>query len=267
MSVRILKGDAVQILRTLSDQSFDAVIADPPYSSGGFTRSDRSSDPADKYVQSGTEIVRASFSGDNRDARSWCFWCALWISECLRVVREGGYFLMFTDWRQLPLASDAMQAGGFVWRGIVAWDKTEGARAPHTGYFRHQCEYVVWGSRGTLRPAAHGGPWPGCIRASVKQSEKVHMTGKPLELMARLVEATVPPGGSVLDPFAGSGSTGLAADRVGRHATLIELEPHYVRLAEGRIRGDFPMFADVDVGMGDVGAVATPGIERTGDEP
>ena len=246
--VKIIKGDALEELQKLESESFDAVIADPPYSSGGFTRSDRSADPEDKYVHTGTQLVRESFSGDNRDGRSWCFWVTLWISECLRLVKEGGYLLMFTDWRQLPLASDALQAGGFVWRGVIAWDKGEGARAPHRGYFRHQCEFVVWGTRGTSRPASHGGPWLGCIKCHVKTSEKLHITGKPLELMAYLVEAVVPPGGNVLDPFAGSGSTGLAADRLGRNATLIEISEGWADLAWKRIKGDCPMFVEMEGG-------------------
>jgi hypothetical protein len=42
------------------------------------------------------------------------------------------------------MLTDVMQAGGFVWRGVIPWDKTESSRAPHTGYFRHQCEYIVY---------------------------------------------------------------------------------------------------------------------------
>lgn len=142
--------------------------------------------------------------------------------------------LMFTDWRQLPLASDALQAGGFIWRGIISWDKTRSARAPHKGYFRHQCEYIVWGTKGVSIAADWGGPWPGSYTIPVKQADKHHMAGKPTDLMAQLVECC-PPGGTVLDPFMGSGTAGVACVQTGRSFIGIEIDPTYYAIAERRI--------------------------------
>jgi site-specific DNA-methyltransferase (adenine-specific) len=236
--VTLYRGDMIEVLPYLETASVDGLITDPPYSSGGFTRSDRSEDPSKKYVQNGTHIVRGTFSGDNRDGRSWRYWIALWLSETTRVVRPGGYCLLFTDWRQLPLCTDAIQAGGFVWRGIVAWDKGRGARAPHKGYFRHQCEYVVWGSNGPLAIATHDGPYDGCVSIPVVQSDKHHMTGKPTELMSQLVR-TIPPGGTVLDPFMGSGTTGVSCVRMRRKFIGIEKDSAYFDVAVKRIEAAF----------------------------
>lgn len=233
-AVTLYHGDCLDIMRALPSGIVDAVITDPPYSSGGFTRSDRNADPHNKYVQGGTEIIRASFSGDNRDGRSWCYWMALWLSEAFRVLKTGGYAMTFCDWRQLPLASDALQSGGFVWRGLLAWDKTEGARAPHTGYFRHQCEYVVWGTKGPCNPSPHGGPWPGYFRQATLQADKHHLTGKPTPVVRELVKA-VPPGGLVLDPFMGSGTTGVACVQIGRRFIGIELDAGYFDITRHRI--------------------------------
>ena len=94
---QIIHGDCLEILKSLPDESVDAVITDPPYSSGGMTHSERVKDPAEKYVQTGTKIVRPSFVGDNKDARSWLHWCILWLTECYRVTNKGGYILMFSD--------------------------------------------------------------------------------------------------------------------------------------------------------------------------
>ncbi|MEO6810977.1 MAG: DNA methyltransferase, partial [Isosphaeraceae bacterium] len=168
-SSRLYLGDCLDVMRGLPDASVDAVVTDPPYSSGGFTRADRMSGTDTKYVRSNTATIRPNFSGDTRDQRSWLAWCSIWLAECRRIVKPGGYALVFTDWRQLPTLTDAFQCGGFQWRGLIAWDKTNGARAPHTGYFRHQCEYIVWGSNGPLGKSDYGGPWPGCVRVSVKQ--------------------------------------------------------------------------------------------------
>jgi site-specific DNA-methyltransferase (adenine-specific) len=197
-------------------------------------RGDRMASVANKYAQRGDALGRAGFSGDNRDQRGWAFWVMMWLGECRRVLRPGGYALVFTDWRMLPTLTDAFQGGGLVWRGIVAWDKGRGARAPHKGYFKHQCEYVVWGSSGPLPAATHGGPWDGCITETVKQADKHHITGKPTALMCELV-CVVPPGGIVLDPFMGSGTTGVACVQTGRRFIGIEIGEEYFAIAERRI--------------------------------
>ena len=74
---------------------------------------------------------------------------------------------------------------------------------------------------------------------------EAHFATFPPALIEPCVLAGCPNGGTVLDPFGGAGTTGLVADRLGRDAILIELNPEYANIAERRIRGDAPMFADV----------------------
>jgi site-specific DNA-methyltransferase (adenine-specific) len=233
----LYQGDCLEILPSLTDP-IDALITDPPYSSGGMVRGDRTNQStAAKYVRSGTALDaehNIDFFGDNRDARSWGYWMTLWLSAAQPKLKPGAYVMCFTDWRQLPMLTDVLQAGGFVWRGVVPWDKTESSRAPHTGYFRHQCEYVVWGSNGPLPASSHGGPWPGLVRERVDHRAKLHMTGKPVALMGELVKC-VPPGGVILDPFMGSGSTGVAALQLGYRFIGIEKSTHYFDIARRRI--------------------------------
>jgi site-specific DNA-methyltransferase (adenine-specific) len=226
-------GDALAVLRSMPDASVDAVITDPPYSSGGFTRGDRSLPPAMKYTMNGTKIERPAFSGDNRDQRSFAYWCALWLSECLRIAKPGAPLCVFTDWRQLPTMTDAVQAGGWVWRGIIVWDKTEACR-PAMGRFAAQCEYVVWGTAGPSRDDQEVGCLWGVIREPVRTADKHHVTGKPTAVMQRLVKIC-PPGGIVLDPFAGSATTGVAALGEGRQFVGIEVASEYVRIALERL--------------------------------
>ena len=133
----IYRGDSVQLLQQLGLQ-VDALVTDPPYSSGGMVRGDRMQSTAAKYVQSGHALTAAhnlNFSGDNRDGRSWAFWVSCWVSLVRQALRPGGYAMVFTDWRQLPALTDAFQAGGLVWRGLIPWDKTEASRAPHRATF------------------------------------------------------------------------------------------------------------------------------------
>jgi DNA modification methylase len=72
-----------------------------------------------------------------------------------------------------------------------------------------------------------------------------HFATFPPALIEPCILAGCPKGGIVLDPFGGAGTTGLVADRLGRDAILIELNPEYAAMAERRIRGDAPLFADV----------------------
>ncbi len=109
-----------------------------------------------------------------------------------------------------------------------------GARGAHTGYFRSQCEFIVWGTHGVSRPAAHAGPFDGCYKFPTLQRDKHHLTGKPTPLMQELVRI-VPPGQTVLDPFAGLGTTGVAAAIEGRRFIGIEMNPHYFQIAVDRI--------------------------------
>lgn len=230
----LYRGDALAVLRELPDASVDAVITDPPYSSGGFTRGDRTGDTRNKYLQSDSSNRERleDFAGDNRDQRGYTYWCALWISECLRVTKPGGVACLFTDWRQLPATTDALQAGGFVWRGLVPWYKP--SSRPQAGRFSAACEYVVWGSRGPMENDYAAACLPGFYQASSPR-EREHVTQKPLSVMRDLVKIA-PEGGVILDPFMGSGTTGVAAVAEGRRFTGSEMVAEYAAVAEKRIR-------------------------------
>lgn len=217
--VTIYHGNALAVLMAMPDDSVDCLITDPPYSSGGAFRGDRMSTPTEKYVLSGQVLQHGDFAGDNRDQRGYLAWCALWLAECLRITKPGGACALFSDWRQLPSTTDALMAGGWVWRGVAVWDKTEAAR-PMRGRFRNQCEYLVWGSRGPM--PVEGPCLPGLWRVTAGSAGKTHIAGKPDQLMQRIVEICRP-GGVVLDPFCGSGTTLRAAKETGRQAIGIEI--------------------------------------------
>jgi len=121
-----------------------------------------------------------------------------------------------------------MQAAGWTWRGVVVWDKTE-AVLPHRGRFRQQAEFVVWGSRGAIPSTPDAPVLPGVFRHSSNWRRKRHIAGKPEALMRDLVRIC-PPEGLILDPFAGSGTTGVAALSQGRRFLGFELDP---TIAEG----------------------------------
>jgi site-specific DNA-methyltransferase (adenine-specific) len=230
----LYQGEALAVLRDLPTDSVDAVITDPPYSSGGMMRGDRMGGTNAKYAMLARRGKdRPEFSGDNRDQRSYGYWCALWLSECLRVTKPGGTVAMFSDWRQLPTTTDAIQAGGWVWRGIAVWDKTARCR-PHIGRFTAQSEFIAWGSSGPMDSAANPYVIPGVQSIVAPHDDKYHVTGKPTQVM-RWVVTICPSGGTILDPFAGSGTTGVAALIEGRKFIGVELSEHYAQVAADRL--------------------------------
>jgi site-specific DNA-methyltransferase (adenine-specific) len=232
--VELYQADALAVLAALPSASVDAVVADPPYSSGGMVRGDRMQDVHTKYVDmdSVSGMALAAFTGDSRDQRSYAYWCALWLSECLRIARPGGVCMVFTDWRQLPATTDALQAGGWVWRGIVPWHKPNGR--PVQGRFANNCEYVVWGTNGPRALNTLPNALPGFFTVTSPR-EREHITQKPVKLMQSLV-GIAPAGGRILDPFMGSGTTGVAAVLTGREFVGVEMVPQHAKTAEQRIR-------------------------------
>ena len=80
---------------------------------------------------------------------------------------------------------------------------------------------------------------------TTKPFSGAHFATFPPDLIEPCIKAGSRPGDTVLDPFGGAGTTGLVADRLSRHATLIELNPEYAEMARRRIHGDAPLFAEV----------------------
>ncbi len=231
--VTIYHGDCREIIPGLSD--VDAVITDPPYSSGGMYRADRAASTASKY-QLAHETTRsyATFSGDNRDQRSFEKWVDSWASQCLALVPDGGGIGVFIDWRNVSCVVDAIQVAGWVYRGLTPWHKGTDLR-PNKGWFRRNVEFVVWGSAGPLLtgPGVEGECWDGMFVARVNDGDKQHQTGKPVALMRQMLSVR-PEWSTYLDPFMGSGTTLRAAKDLGRKAIGIEIEERYCEIAARR---------------------------------
>lgn len=238
-AVTIYHGEACDVLSRLEPASVDVVLTDPPYSSGGMFRSDRAIDPADKYrgwSQNADGSSRkptseyGTFAGDNRDQRSWSAWVSAWSWQALNLTKPGGSLFTFTDWRQLPTATDAVQFGGWTWRGIVVWDK--GVGRPMKGRFRNHLEYVVWATHG---PVVAVDDYPSAlISVPTVGTEREHVTQKPVDLLKELLRVVPGEELTVLDPFMGSGSTVVAAKYAGHRAIGIEVEERYCEIAAKR---------------------------------
>lgn len=233
--IQIVNGDAFAVLSNLPDASLDALVTDPPYCSGSATLTGIQADPSKKYTQGGQKWVWPSFDNDCKSPHAWRLWLMTMLGEARRALKDGAYVLMSSDWRRVSDAQAVIEGAGYIFRGIVPWDKGLGSRAPHTGYFRHQCEYVLWGTKGPCLKRA-GGPFPGVFtHPNERPGVKQHVTGKPIALMTDLLRP-LPEGCLILDPFAGSASTGVAALKTGRRFLGVEITPHYFKTACDRLK-------------------------------
>lgn len=223
---RIYHADMFDVLPHLSDVG--AVITDPPYSSGGAFRADRMAQTSVKYTDADSVRYLPEFAGDNRDQRSFLAWCALWTNAARQASNPGAPIASFTDWRQLPTLSDAIQAGGWIWRGAV-WSKKYGR--PNPAGFSNACEFVVWGTNG---PASEQDDYPAGIFEASSPNDKEHIAQKPESVM-NWVTRLARPGSLVLDPFMGSGTTLRAAKNLGCRAIGIEVDERYCEMAARRL--------------------------------
>lgn len=239
--VTLYHGEALDVLRSLPAGSVDVLLTDPPYSSGGAFRSDRNADPSAKYrgwSQNDDGSSRkptasfGGFSGDNRDQRSFSAWVSAWSYQALRLSRPGGHAFLFSDWRQLPTATDAVQMGGWVWRGVAVWDK--GVGRPVKGRFRNHLEYIVWATCGPTVAESDEYPSPLIRVPTVPTKQRQHVTQKPVGVMQHLLKLAPAQDVVVLDPFSGVGSTLVAAKELGRRAIGVEIDEHYCEIAARR---------------------------------
>ena len=212
-------------------------MTDPPYSSGGIHAGARQAPSSQKYQNTGTQRTYDELDGDNRDQRSWTRWCEMWLRMYRELGRGDTYAMVFSDWRQLPALTDAAQMAGWIWRGVAVWDKGLGSRAPHPGYFRHQAEFVVWGTAGKLPRKKGRRIQPGVLAQSV-DSRKIHMTQKPVRVAEWLCSLPDRREDSVIvDPFAGVASIALGADMAGHESISCERSPAICSKALGRLLG------------------------------
>lgn len=125
--------------------------------------------------------------------------------------------------------TDAMQAGGLIWKGIMPWHKPAHRRIQ--GGVSYACEYAVVGCNG---PVDQSGPQIDGFYSESAPSSRDHQTQKPVGLMRHCL-GLARPGSVILDPFAGSATTGVAARMLGHRFVGIELSEHYFGVSCGRM--------------------------------
>lgn len=250
MSWTIRAGDCLELMRREPAASFDLIFADPPYhlSNGGTTcRAGRR-----VAVRKGSWDRSQGLTADITFHREWLF-------EARRVLRPSGTLWVSGTGHSILLAGWAAQEMGWHVLNLVTWFKPNAPPNLSCRTFAHSSELLLWMSPRLKRPLPHrfnyremkaagGGrqlrdvwpelpseTWPIPTTPAREKRHGRHPTQKPEALLERIVRSSTERGARVLDPFCGSGTTGVVAVRLGRDFVGMEREPSFVTLASSRL--------------------------------
>jgi site-specific DNA-methyltransferase (adenine-specific) len=254
----LVHGDCLATLEQLPPHSVDVAFADPPYmlSNGGTT------------CQSGrrASVNKGRWDASQGVAEDHAFQ-SRWLAAVRRVLKPSGTLWVSGTQHVIFSIGFAMQELGYHLLNTVTWYKPNASPNLACRFFTHSTEILLWASPSRDRPlrhrfnyramkAANGGKQMRDLWAISEEPaaggeqviwalptpgprEKVHgrhPTQKPLALLERVLAASAAEGDLVLDPFSGSGTTGVAALRAGCNFVGIERDREYVELAARRLR-------------------------------
>ena len=248
----VLEGDCIELLASLPAASVDCVFADPPYNLqlGGEllrpnnTRVDGVDEDWDRF---------SDFATYDRFTRAW-------LTGVRRVLKPNGSLWVIGTYHNVFRVGTAIQDLGFWILNDVIWRKTNPMPNFRGTRFTNAHETLIWATQGPdsrytfnyqamkslnddlqmrsdwLMPIC-GGP----ERLRDDDRNKVHPTQKPEALLHRVILATTRAGGVILDPFFGTGTTGVVARRLGRHFIGIERDHRYATMARKRLANIRPV--------------------------
>lgn len=250
---RLVHGDSLQLLDRLPAGSVDLIFADPPYnlSNGGSTCQSGRRTSVDK---GGWDVSR----GIDRDFE----FHSAWLGACQRVLRRSGTLWVSGTHHAIFSLGFAMQKMGFHILNTITWFKPNASPNLACRFFTHSTEILIWAAPERSKPLAHtfhypamkaenggkqmrdlwpisddgqGSVWSLTAPTRSEKTEGRHPTQKPLQLLDRIIAAATSPGELVLDPFNGSGTTGLVAVMRDRRYLGIDLDEGYLDLSARRI--------------------------------
>lgn len=222
-------GDAIEIMERI--ERIDALVTDPPYCSGAVSEAGRTAAKG-QGLRSENIAKLGWFVGDNMGTAGLVALLRSVAYRAGRIMNPEGSALFFCDWRMVPNLAPAIESAGLRYQNMVCWDK--GMMGLGLG-FRAQHEIILHYTFGS--PKYHDLGTSNVLKVSrVSAADREHQTQKPVELMRQLVRVVSAPDGVVLDPFMGSGSTGLAAIAEGRRFIGIERDPVNFEVACRRLR-------------------------------
>ena len=230
---KIICGDAVEVMKKMPDKSIDLAVTSPPYnlknSTGNGMKDGRGGKWANAKLQNGY-----THHDDCMPHEKYVAWQRKCLEEMMRLLKDDGAIFYNHKWRvQNGLLQDRQDiVSGFPVRQIIIWHRNGGINF-NKGYFlpTYEVIYLIAKKGFKLAPKAnaHGDVW------DIGQDlNNPHPASYPIELMERIIGSTTAQ--IVLDPFMGSGTTAIAAKKLGRKYIGIELSPEYCKMAEDRVK-------------------------------
>jgi len=242
-SIKLFYGDCLQLLPQFPRDSVDMIFADPPYflSNGGITCH------AGRMVS----VNKGKWDISQGIEENHKFNLA-WLSECQQVLTKNGVIWVSGTAHVIFSVGFAMQQLGFKILNDIIWFKPNASPNLSCRYFTHSTETIIWAAKNQkskhtfnyelMKELGNGKQMRNLWELSPPQpKEKVHgkhPTQKPLKLLERILLSSSNEGDVVLDPFSGSGSTGIAALRLGRKYIGIEISEEYLDLTIKRLEDE-----------------------------
>jgi DNA modification methylase len=214
-------GDCLEVMKRISDKSVDLVLTDPPYN---IARENNFS-----------TMGRAGIDFGEWDKGFDLF---SYIDQVSRVLKKDGSFVVFNAWRNLGAIADYAEKQGFETKDMIRLEKSNPMPRNRDRRYITDYECAIWfvkeKAKWTFNRQDDKYQRPkfvACIESGL------HPTQKNLSLMENLVKIHSNENNVVLDPFMGSGTTGLACKNLNRHFIGIEQNANYFEIAKGRING------------------------------
>ena len=233
---RLVCGDALQSTSyelLLGSDLAQMMVTDPPYNV-----------PIHGHAMGRGKVRHREFamaSGEMSEA-AFAVFLATFVGQVIAFSANGSIHYVFIDWRHLPELLAAARPLFVDWKNLLVWNKTNAGqgsfyRSKHEliGVFKNGTAPHInnfgLGAQGRYRANVLDYPGVNCLHPARRGDLDLHPTTKPVALVADLIRDCSRRNGIVLDPFVGSGTTILAAERAGRVARAIELDPLYVDVA------------------------------------
>ena len=234
MSQNLYQGDCMKMLRGMTDNSVDLIITSPPYNKGYWSAN---RNPNNGFHTKSRRIEYGDFN-DKMDPGEYIIWQTNVISECLRVLKPtGSMFYNHTDILKEHRTIHPLFVHKFPVKQIILWNRRNTPKLDKS-YFFPITEWIFWLKKTNNARVYFDrkqakfltNVWD--IRPDVSNKFPAPF---PIELPENCILACSKEGDVVLDPFMGSGTTGVACKRLNRNFIGIELDKNYFELAKERI--------------------------------
>lgn len=223
--VTLWHGDCVSVMESLGEQSIDAILTDPPYSSGGRRENSKTLRKSMTRAVNDDDWIR----GDSMSTPGFTHLMRLCGIEWRRILKSGGHAFAFIDWRMAAPLAAALESADLRQHPMLVWDKQ---RLGMGAIFRNQHEFIVHMTAGN--PSAPQRRDVPNVLAFAPVRSGDHPTEKPEPLLRTLLSVVAAPGATVLDPFAGSGSSLTAAASLGMKAIGVESDERFCEVIAER---------------------------------